>query len=546
MNRHAHIHYILGAVVLLATTAACTDIDTPCSPEPRLEVQPATDVLRTQATLRATVGLRGKTEMPEVTFHYGRTRNLEESLEATAPPEGDTLKAHLTGLTAGATYYWCVTTYNGRVKLTSDTLTFTTEPNSLPHVTPVDMLSCGPTSMIVSLTVPDNGGEPLTGAGCYVREADTQESRKVVAASINESQQMTMRIGHLEPNRTYEVWGYAANTAGETLSDTLTYTTSSTYDITEPGQLAALMQADVCTLTELAFRGPLNGDDLCCLRRMMGRDSEGNDTGGQLARVDLTEAYIVAGGGPYDQGHFTQDRVVGTGLFAALDRLERVLLPASATRIETNAFEGCTGLRQIVIPASASEVGQSRGCTALDSIAVDAANSHYQSDHGVLLDAQGTSIVWFPMGKSGDYALPSTVRSIGDYAFRECHISRFTLPDGLREIGQGAFSHSLVEEVTLPDSLLSVPTGTFQGCERLTTVHLGSQLELVSDYAFDGCPLTDLYVKATLPPYCASQAFASASTAFTTTCVLHVPQGCKARYRSSQGWKDFTRIRETP
>ena len=187
-------------------------------------------------------------------------------------------------------------------------------------------------------------------------------------------------------------------------------------------------------------------------------------------------------------------------------------------------------------------IGQSRGCTALESISTDAANQHFCSRDGVLLDANATQVIWFPMGKSGDYVLPSTVTSIGDYAFRQCNISHFTLPATLQEIG----SHSQVEEVELPESLQSLPTGTFQGCKRLKTVHLGSALELVSDYAFDGCPLEHLYISATLPPYCNSKAFASNSTPFTPTCILHVPKGCKVSYRSSQGWKEFVYVKEMP
>lgn len=511
-----------------------------------LGIQPPTDVERTQATLRATIRQKDKAETPEVTFHYGTTPALDQEAAATPREAGDTLVARLEGLVPGTTYYWCAVASNGRVRLVSDTLQFTTMPNTAPHTLPIELLSAGPTSMIVGLTIPDNGGEPLTGAGCYLKETQSGKVQRIEAQSINESTQLRLRISHLQANHTYEVWGYAANAVGESLTDTLTYTTSSSITLTEPGQFADLMKDDICSLKEISISGPLNGDDLGCLRAMMGRDSEGNDTGGRLVRADLTDVFITRGGGAYDQGHFTEHNVVGTGMFAGLDRLLQVKLPSTATRIAENAFTGCTALREITIPASVSEVGQSSGCTALERITVDKANQHFMSADGVLLDAKGSSVLWFPMGKRGDYTLPATVTSIGDYAFRQCSITRFTLPDGLKQMGKGAFSHSLVEEVTMPGSLVTLPTGTFQDCTRLKSVHLGSGLELVSDHAFDGCTLEHLYIDNPLPPYCNSKAFTPTGTPFTETCYLHVPQGCKLRYRSSPGWKEFVHVRETP
>lgn len=544
--KHTHIHYILYALLPLLALAGCSENEAPGTFEPQLEVLPATGVERTCADLHGIVTLKGNTQMPAITFHYGKTRFLEQKVTAQALSSGDTLTVSLSHLTPGTTYYWCMTADNGQVKLTTDTLRFTTVPNDPPRMKPLTILSAGPTSVIVGFEIQDNGGERITHAGCCIREKQGTDTRKTEASPLKEDGQMQIRFGQLQPNSTYELWAYAANSIGEVCTDTISLSTSSTFVLSEPGQLAKLMQGEVCEASELAFQGPLNSDDLRCLRAMMGRDEQGNETGGQLARADLTEVTIVEGGSTYDETHFAQDNVIGAGMFARLNCLERIQLPATATRIEENAFEGCTGLKSLLIPASVKRIGQSRGCTALEDISTDAANQYFCSRDGVLLDADATQVIWFPMGKSGDYVLPSTVTSIGDYAFRQCNISHFTLPATLQEIGQGAFSHSQVEEVELPESLQSLPTGTFQGCKRLKTVHLGSALELVSDYTFDGCPLEHLYISATLPPYCNSKAFASNSTPFTPTCILHVPKGCKVSYRSSQGWKQFVYVKEMP
>ena len=138
--------------------------------------------------------------------------------------------------------------------------------------------------------------------------------------------------------------------------------------------------------------------------------------------------------------------------------------------------------------------------------------------------------------------MPSTITAIGNYAFKECSIETFILPDNLKEIGQGAFMDSRVKEVRLPANLQQIPTSTFQGCTQLRVVRIGKKTELISDYAFDLCPLTDIYVEATLPPVCNKDAFSTRGTSFLNTCKIHVSKGREGFYQASNGWKDFSNI----
>ena len=235
---------------------------------------------------------------------------------------------------------------------------------------------------------------------------------------------------------------------------------------------------------------------------------------------------------------------MGYGLFAGCTGLKSISLPIGATVMEQNVFTGCTSLSRLEIPASMTSLTPSAGCVSLSEINVSPANTSYSSKDGVLFNADGSEIVWFPMGKDGDYTLPSTVVSIGDYAFQECSITRFTLPDNIGTIGQAVFFNSKVQEVDMPEALRLVPTATFQNCSQLTVVRLGSQTELVSDYVFDGCPLEHLYIEAKYPPVCNDNAFTSRTTAFTKTCTLHVPKGYKGWYKNDPDWGMFENIVE--
>ena len=394
--------------------------------------------------------------------------------------------------------------------------------------------------------VADNGGEPLTATGLIVTNtANGTEQRIHSSADINAATAFTIRVGDLQQRTTYQIKAFAANTVGETATAPITVTTTGAVTLRYPGELAALIGNDIYTFSELAFAGPMNGDDLRLLRRMMGREPDGSAGKGRLASVDMTDATIVSGGDTYDGQRFARNNVVGQGLFAGCTGLTTLSLPDNATTVEQDAMRGCASLERLTIPSKATTVEQSEGCTALAAISVSPLNTAYSSQDGVLLTADGKQITWFPAGKTGHYALPPTVTTIGERAFAGSSITSVTMPDGITEMGQAAFAGSSVEEVTLPGSLSTVPTATFQECSRLHTVRIGSQTALISDYAFDGCPLRHIYLEAYYPPLCRPEAFTTSYSALLSQCAVHVPRGRSAAYKASEAWSRFANIVET-
>lgn len=547
MNRKLIIY--LG--MILAFFTACSS-EKPTHLEPHLTTLPASDITRGEAILHGSVSLEGETTMPVLSFRYGETEEMALtsnpiSLSENSYPAAE-VKLCMTGLKAGTTYYYMLQGNNGRITLSSNPMIFTTLSNDKPSLTVPQVLSYGPCSIIVGFDITSNGGEDITETGCYYAKEggsdDTQQKTKVenYLGAIGTQQ---VRLNDLQFNTTYRIWTYAKNRVGETTSEAITFKTTDAVKLQEAGKLGALMGNHLNEYTQLSIVGDLNGDDLVCLRTMTGRDGNNEATAGKLADINMADAHIVAGGsdfGPYYR--HTENQVVGQGLFAQCNQLRHIILPSDVIRIEKDAFADCTSLKEIEIPASVNQIIPSSGCTALENIHVSKANTQYSSVDGVLFNKAETEILWFPMGKQGDYTLPSTLAGIGDYAFKGCSITRFIFPEGFTEIGQGALMNSKVEEVTLPAQLKLIPTGTFQGCTRLKVVRLGQKTELISDYVFDGCPLTDLYIDATYPPVCNANAFSTKGTDFLSTCVLHVPAGKKKLYQYNKSWGKFKHITE--
>lgn len=536
-------------VAVVALLCSCSS-DKPDCLEPHLQTLPATDITRTEATISGRCQTDNGADLPQLWFRYGADESMGERSEALDAADGS-VSMRLRNLTAGTTYYYMLQGGNGTAVLSGETLNFTTLPNLQPTIGDVKVLSSSPMSVIVGYRIADDGGDEIAESGCRVSRQDgaamsdgEKETTIMQTGSVGADGFYRLRIGNLQPSTAYTISPFAKNRNGEAVGEPLSFTTPTAVVLDEAGMLSVVIGDDIYKYTTISIAGPLNGDDLRTLRHMAGRGIDGSATNGRLADIDISGARIVAGGGVYDAAHYSEDDVVGVGLFAACNNLKNIKLPMDVVRIEKDAFLNCSSLRSIVIPATVSSIVPSAGCTSLEEISVSGANTSYTSSDGVLLSGDAKSILWFPMGKRGDYALPATVTAVGPYAFRECSIEKFVFPAGLTKIGECAFYNSKVKEVVLPSTLKLLPTGVFQKCADLKIVRLGDDVELLSDYVFDGCPLTDLYITAPLPPICGSNTFVTTGADFVKTCRLHVPKGRKKYYRANAKWNVFDNIVE--
>lgn len=552
----------LTAVLCVLGLASCSS-DKPDNFEPQLQTLEAIDITRNEATMVGQCHTTGSTAMPQLWFCYGDDPSMSQKTAVLTPadnnggkPDG-TVVYRLNQLTPSTTYYYKLQGGSGNVVLSGEQLSFTTQPNAKPTAGEVTVLGISPLSAIVSYSISETGGDPITESGCYLSRQDGgtmgdattstgsgNTIKLVQTGDADDNGMFRLRIGGLQPEVAYSIRPFAANKNGEDVGEAVSFVTTSTSIINDAGQLTELVGDDKYRFTTLSIAGFLNGDDLRTLRDMAGCDNEGKATAGQLSDIDLSGAQIAEGGKAYAEGHFTQTNVVGKAMLASCEKLKRIVLPLQTTKIEADAFRNCSSLHTIEVPTLVESIETSAGCTALAEINVQAGNSHYSSKDGVLLSGDGKNILWFPMGKEGEYTLPSTVTTVGDYAFRNCRIETFHFSDGLTSIGKYAFYNSSVKEVSLPSTVKQIPTGLFQKCADLTTVHLGKNTEMLGDYVFDGCPITNLYISAPTPPYCSNNTFASSGNNIFSTCRVHVPKNRRIYYRGDMIWAQFKRIVE--
>ena len=149
---------------------------------------------------------------------------------------------------------------------------------------------------------------------------------------------------------------------------------------------------------------------------------------------------------------------VGQNAFLGCRALKSVTLPAGLQTIKENAFLGCRALKSVTLPDGLKTLGVAAfaGCDALTSIELPAAletigvnalnagglteikvqadNTHFEAEDGVLYNKGKTTLLCYPRKKPGaPFIVPASVTTIEVYAVYQCEaLESITLPDALK------------------------------------------------------------------------------------------------------------------
>ena len=128
----------------------------------------------------------------------------------------------------------------------------------------------------------------------------------------------------------------------------------------------------------------------------------------------------------------------------------KVNLPETLKEIDSYCFSQCRELSGITLPASLTNLEHDeKGINnaqvfaynpLLKEIKVAEGNMNYKSVDGVLFTADGKQLLYFPDGKSGDYAIPEGTEIIGYTAFCKPNVASISIPASLRHVTGSDFS----------------------------------------------------------------------------------------------------------
>ena len=85
--------------------------------------------------------------------------------------------------------------------------------------------------------------------------------------------------------------------------------------------------------------------------------------------------------------------------------------------------------------------------------------------------------------------IPDSVREIGESAFTDCvSLTNITIPNSVTAIGGWAFSGcTSLTNIVIPDSVSTIVDCAFDGCASLTNVTITNSITTIGKHAFDKC-----------------------------------------------------------
>lgn len=289
-----------------------------------------------------------------------------------------------------------------------------------------------------------------------------------------------------------------------------------------------------------------------------------------LTHLTLPNSVINIGEGAFEETELTEVVIpnsvvnIGEGAFNGCDKLTTVYIPNSVKSIGNNAFGGWSaeGIKDIYSKIEEPfAIGESvfsdktknngtlhvpygliekykvqEGWNKFVNIVEPKSGDIFKEQ--TIEGVEMTFTIISTKDKTCQVGTSSSAPAISNTTMGEVSVPAFADEYKVISVGEYAFLGCTgVTAVNLPASVVTLDDDSFRGCTSLTSFNVSESISYIGRRAFANCiNLKDVYSEITNP-------FAIWDDSFPyDIATLHVPQGTKAKYKATKGWKKFKTI----
>jgi len=309
----------------------------------------------------------------------------------------------------------------------------------------------------------------------------------------------------------------------------------------KPGTLKKILGENLLDIKSLKIIGAINGDDIFCLRKLLGGAEFDKNSRGILFKLDLLESAIVEGGEWYythsnaQTKYYTNDNTIGKYMFSECKNLKYIILPEKTQIIDDYAFWVCTSLSDVFIPDVVTTLGENSfgSCTSIREF---------------IFPRDVKTVGWNVFANCFNLEkieLNKKLTSISQGMLWTCKsLKKIIIPDNVVNIDRVAFSKcALLESVSIGNGATKIGDEVFADCTKLKKIILGENVEIIGVDAFKNVPIEEFYSFATLPPSICNELnkrYSFSKKSIKTDATLYVPKDCVNAYKKSD-WGQFFR-----
>jgi hypothetical protein len=202
-----------------------------------------------------------------------------------------------------------------------------------------------------------------------------------------------------------------------------------------------------------------------------------------------------------------QDGVIPKEAFKDCTNIADIIIDGGGTIVD-NAFENCTALKNLYIPKSIQNIGETilADCTKLENLTVPFIGSGISDENtetsvlggffGYTDDSAYTKQYYNDNGESHFYKIPKSLKNVSVLnqtniptgAFSSCdNIESVAIVHGANMGKQAFYNCKNLKNVTLPNDLLVIGNQAFADCSALERINIPSRVTTIGEQTFYGC-----------------------------------------------------------